>query len=120
VADGVPLHDGLIVNGSQGQIVDNAATLRMDERPWAMKGNIALSHVEGHVAALMRKKDGPQHVDLVVTREPCKGRYGCDERLAEVLPRGSTLSVYVRSGGQLTLYKTFIGTGEAVLPYEQV
>ncbi|GAB1689508.1 hypothetical protein KRM28CT15_13110 [Krasilnikovia sp. M28-CT-15] len=97
-------------------MVDNAATLLREARPWNMESNIALTHVEGHIAALMRKRGSPQRVNLVLTRDPCDGPYGCDERLPDMLPVGSTLTIYVREGGQLRLFKTYAGNGEVVLP----
>ncbi|MEV6596113.1 DddA-like double-stranded DNA deaminase toxin [Actinoplanes sp. NPDC051346] len=114
--NGQALHLGAIVSGAVGQLVNNQATLRMEARPWNMRGNIALAHVEGHVAALMREQNGPRHVSLVITRDPCDGPYGCDERLPDMLPAGSTLTLYVREGGGLRFFKKYIGNGRVVLP----
>lgn len=116
----MPLHLSVIVNGEAGQLVNNAATLRTEDRPWDTKGNVALTHVEGHVAALMRKLGGPRKVSLVVTRDPCEGPYGCDERLPDILPIGSMLAVYVREGGSLRYFKTYEGNGEAVKASDDV
>jgi len=53
--DGTSLTDAPITNGSAYQVVDNARTLRTELRPFGFPGNAALSHVEGHVAAIMRE-----------------------------------------------------------------
>jgi hypothetical protein len=102
-----------IVNGTKGQVVDNAATLRTDLVPWAWRGNVGLTHVEGHVAAMMRERGGPREVILVGTREPCPDKFGCDATLRSMLPRGGVLHVYVRDGnGHTTYFDTYVGTGE--------
>lgn len=112
--DGKPLYPDPLVNGTGGQVVDNAATLRRNELPWSQPSNIGLSHVEGHVAALMRRPGAPARVNLVVSREPCEGRFGCNELLSDMLPAGSTLVVYVRDGGDVRYFNTYHGNGRAV------
>jgi len=49
----------------------------------------AIEHVEGHVAAVMRRPDAPRRVSLLLTRPPCPERpYGCRHMLLALLPRG--------------------------------
>ncbi|GAB1688794.1 DddA-like double-stranded DNA deaminase toxin [Krasilnikovia sp. M28-CT-15] len=112
--DGHELHPEPIVNGAGGQIVDNAATLVRKKAPWSRTGNVGLSHVEGHVAALMRERLELRRVRLVLTRKPCEGDLGCDELLPDMLPEGSMLEVYVREGGQLRFHDRYVGNGKVV------
>jgi hypothetical protein len=76
----------------------------------------ATEHVEGHVAALMRRQDGPRAVSLALTQPPCSRRpYGCEYVVRSLLPRGSRLTVYVADRhGTPRYHGTFIGTGEGV------
>ncbi|WP_412540168.1 DddA-like double-stranded DNA deaminase toxin [Longispora sp. K20-0274] len=119
--DGKTLHDGVITNGAGYQVVDNAATLKPDVEPFNRIGNIGLTHVEGHMAALIRERalaTGEQvHATAVLTKRPCPGPMGCHENLHLMLPFGSTLTVYVREpNGALRQVKTYVGTGLGVKP----
>ncbi|WP_412745319.1 DddA-like double-stranded DNA deaminase toxin [Krasilnikovia sp. MM14-A1004] len=110
------MHPGPIANGARGQIVDNAATLVRDWLPWSRAGNVGLAHVEGHVAALMRERPELEYVHLVLTSEPCKGKFGCNALLRDMLPIGSTLDVYVRERGKLRFHDRYFGNGRVVRP----
>jgi hypothetical protein len=89
--------------------------LRTDLIPWAWRGNVGLTHVEGHVAAIMRQPNGPSEVSLVITRAPCGEEFGCDATLRKMLPPGSVLTVYVQDeNGVPRHYDTYEGTGEGV------
>jgi Double-stranded DNA deaminase toxin A len=113
--DGTPLTDAPITNGSAYQVVDSARTLRTDLRPFGFPGNVALSHVEGHVAAIMREPNAPREVGLVMSRPPCGGKFGCDVSLPKLLPIGSTLTVYVcQPDGSVTYHATYRGDGSGV------
>lgn len=73
-------------------------------------------HVEGHAAAWMRRQEGNQHVVLVVSKEPCAGRQGCDRTLPHILRRGSSLTVYVAEAGKpVRYYQRYEGTGKGVV-----
>jgi hypothetical protein len=102
-----PLHDRPIVNGARGAVVDNRATLR----PRWRHLDVALTHVEGHVAAIMREPDGPKQVVLVVSREPCPGELGCRKLLPGMLPADAHLSVYVADRDGVRYFDTYLGTG---------
>jgi hypothetical protein len=108
-----------IVNGSDGQVVDNARTLRTDVFPYNHRGNIGLSHVEGHVAAIIRERvreasQQSMHVSLVITREPCEGVLGCRKLLRDLIPTGSSITVYVKRDGEPPKwFGTFDGNGKA-------
>lgn len=118
--EGAELTKEPIVNGSAGQIVDNARTLRTDAFPYNIRGNIGLSHVEGHVAAVIRERfmnapTDPLQVSLVLTREPCEGKLSCRKLLRDLIPQGSSITVYVkREDGSLRLFDTFNGNGKAL------
>jgi hypothetical protein len=55
------------------------------------------SHVELKFAMRMRLR-GMQHETIAVNKLPCKGRFGCEELLRDVLPDGSTLTVFGPDG----------------------
>jgi hypothetical protein len=115
-ADGAPLHDGVVVNGAHGALVDNAASLRTDDPviPWHQT-SATRTHVEGHITALMRQPEGPRDVVLVLNRPPCPGQRGCRTLLPGMLPQGSRLHVYVAGeDGNVRLFKTYVGNGRGV------
>lgn len=61
---------------------------------WAVR-----NHVEGHVAALMRERDGPNDVVLYLNKSPCNpGELSCDTLLPDIIPRGARLTVHVVDG----------------------
>jgi len=82
--------------------------------------NIGMTHVEGHVAAIIRERaraapTEPVHASLVLTREPCPGRLGCQALLRDLLPAGSSITVYVKQkSGPPTWFDTFDGNGRVV------
>ncbi len=104
----------LLANGSDQQQVNNRATLREDGN-WR-RLRVALAHVEGHAAALMRANRSYHDMHLVITRRPCEGPLGCDAQLPALLPAGSSLTVWVRSseGAEPKKWHTYPGTGEGV------
>lgn len=62
---------------------------------WHRLGAV-LHHVEGHAAALLRRDGAPKHVTLVISKEPCAiPVIGCQSIIDDVLPRGSSITVYV-------------------------
>lgn len=115
-ADGARLHDGVIVNGEHGALVDNARTLRADDPVIRWRQVSApLAHVEGHVAGVMREPGGPREVTLVISRPPCPGSRGCNALLPGMLPQDSRLHVYVADeSGNARFYKTYNGNGRGV------
>ncbi len=77
--------------------------------------DVALTHVEGHVAALMRAGRAPQRVKLVVSEAPCPQRWGCHRMLPGLLPAGSELDVYVAGeDGSVRHHHTYRGLGTGV------
>ncbi|MGY0234895.1 DddA-like double-stranded DNA deaminase toxin [Longispora urticae] len=120
INDGGRLHPGVITNGTQGQVVDNAATLDQMVEPFGRRGNVGLTHVEGHMAAIIRarvKATGRHvHATAVLTREPCPDiPNGCERTLPKMLPFASTLTIYIKNpDGTLRHHKTYVGTGTGV------
>jgi hypothetical protein len=115
-AGGTPLHEGVVVNGTDGALVDNAASIRTDDPviPWHQV-SATRTHVEGHIAALMRQPEGPKEVVLVVNRPPCPGQRGCRTLLPGMLPQGSRMHVYVAGeDGSVSLFRTYVGNGRGV------
>jgi hypothetical protein len=55
------------------------------------------SHVELKFAMRMRLR-GMKHETIAVNKLPCKGRFGCEELLRDVLPDGSTLTIFGPDG----------------------
>ncbi|MEN3612418.1 DddA-like double-stranded DNA deaminase toxin [Plantactinospora sp. ZYX-F-223] len=95
----------------------NAPGLRRDDKTnqWHRLKS-AVEHVEGHVAAIMRRGTGPKDAVLVVSQPPCPGPYGCATILPALLPAGSRLAVYVvGTDGRTRYWKTYTGTGEATI-----
>ena len=62
----------------------------------------ALTHVEGHTAALMHQTGAKDGV-LYINNEPCAGRPGCDKMLPLMLPPSAELRV-IGPGGFDKLY----------------
>jgi hypothetical protein len=56
------------------------------------------SHVEAHAAAYLRLHPDIRDATLYLNRVPCKGPRGCKENLADMLPEGTTLTVYAPGG----------------------
>ncbi|MDG4834114.1 SCP1.201-like deaminase [Solwaraspora sp. WMMD1047] len=72
----------------------------------------ATQHVEGHAAAILRRPAAPAEAILVVSAPPCGGPKGCHRRLAEMLPVGTTLRVYVAGDGDTpTWWADYHGNG---------
>jgi nucleic acid/nucleotide deaminase of polymorphic system toxin len=71
-------------------------------KPWGFNGNIK-THVEAHVATLMRKGDLKQ-AELWINNAPCSGVRGCDAMLPRMLPEGSELTVH-GPGNVVKVYK---------------
>lgn len=70
---------------------------------------VARDHVEGHVAALLRRAGAPKEATLYLNNRPCPGRYGCDKTLEDQLPNGTKLTVYWRGG-----HKVYRGNGKGM------
>jgi hypothetical protein len=95
----------------------NAPGLRRDDKvnQWHRLKS-AIEHVEGHVAAIMRRDTGPKDAVLVLSQPPCPGPYGCATILPALLPARSRLAVYVvGTDGRTRYWKTYTGTGEATI-----
>lgn len=71
-------------------------------KPWGFNGNIK-THVEAHVATLMRKGDLKQ-AELWINQLPCDGLRGCDRMLPRMLPEGAELTVH-GPGDVVQIYK---------------
>ncbi|MFC6022806.1 DddA-like double-stranded DNA deaminase toxin [Plantactinospora solaniradicis] len=101
-------------SGEEGPAAGAPGLRRDSPRRWHQNA-AATQHVEGHVAAIMRRPEGPRHAVLVVSKRPCPGELGCHRLLPELLPKGATLTVYVAGkDASPRLWKTYLGTGEGV------
>lgn len=65
-------------------------------------------HAESHAAALMRQMDISE-ATLYINNIPCSGIYSCQNMLADRLPTGATLHIYVGYGTNYTYFGSFIG-----------
>lgn len=73
-----------------------------------------MDHVEPHAAAIMRRPEAPRRAILVINNIPCHeaGKpLMCEPLLPDLLPVGSTLTVYVSDGNGTQFHKTYTGTG---------
>jgi len=97
----------------QGRKLPNIA------RNWRM-AIPAVFHAEGHAAAALRDlaKQSPDtelNAEIAINNRPCDGPLGCDDILPALLPRDSKLRVYMNDEHrQLSWYKDYTGTGEAI------
>lgn len=77
-----------------------------------------MDHVEPQAAAIMRRPGVPRDGILVVNNAPC-GELDqplmCDPLLPDILPEGSTLTVYLSDGADTTFYRTYTGTGRRIV-----
>jgi hypothetical protein len=119
-ADGQPIwrdarNDPNIQSGRIGP-GDGAPGLRRSDRERWHQIKPAVEHVEGHVAALMRRGDGPREAWLIVTRAPCEQvPYGCDRILPDILPFGRTIHIYVaQPDGPPRYWNSYTGNGRGV------
>lgn len=62
------------------------------------------SHVEAKFAMFMRER-GLMHETIVVNKQPCPGRYGCDELLNRFVPPGGSLTIFGPGGFKETYPK---------------
>lgn len=97
-------------NDSAGEGLENRLA-----RAWS-----TTDHVEGHVAAWMRRNVDVKVLNLLLNKMPCPGERGCDETLAAKIGQGTVIRVYVAdadvSGNRtVRLHDTYRGTGEGVL-----
>jgi len=95
---------------SDGDKIDDERFVsgRVESARQRLAGRYALvrtftDHVEGHVAARLRMPGGPAHVILVQNQEPCKYAAGCDRLLRDVLPVGTSITVYVKDDLSFTV-----------------
>jgi hypothetical protein len=56
--------------------------------------NSALDHVEGHVAAILRRAGASKDVTLYINNRPCPDKMGCYAILGDLLPVGTKLTLY--------------------------
>ncbi|WP_353850391.1 DddA-like double-stranded DNA deaminase toxin [Solwaraspora sp. WMMA2065] len=107
-------HGGLIWSGDDGP-GRGAPGLRRDSPLRWHQMAAATQHVEGHVAAMLRRPGAPTEATLVVSVQPCGGPKGCNRRLAEMLPVGTTLRVYVAGAdNRTTWWADYRGNGRGV------
>lgn len=114
--EGRPLHDLRLISGQTRWL--GSVTEGLGRLPHDMAGHEVLKHVEGQVAALMRRSGSPQDAVVFINKDMCDGRLGypgCPEVLPKVLPEGSTLTVYEvdpATPGTFKRRQVFRGTGE--------
>jgi hypothetical protein len=103
--------DGRLRSGAVGACRD---TLKED---WHPTDQVTWEHVEGHAAAYLREPDTPDHLDIVVNNEPCRGNgpyVGCEEVLRDEIPQGKSMTVYVTDSRITRPHDTYHGTGRGV------
>lgn len=70
------------------------------------------THVEAHLATLMRHPSAPKHVVLFIDRPPCPKKFGCAKNLQHLVPKGSTVTIYVAlKDGMVEPWGRVTGTG---------
>ncbi|MET7993479.1 DddA-like double-stranded DNA deaminase toxin [Amycolatopsis sp. NPDC005232] len=91
-----------IVSGNDADAAEAARLLR--EKGIPQRGDVTTTaDVEQKIAARM-VREGRKHVDIVQNNRPCRGVFGCDTLLPEILPEGYTLTVHAPN-----YRKTFTG-----------
>jgi len=108
-SNGEKLHEGLLINGSRNEVVDNRSTLK----PRWQKVDAARSHVEGHASGILRTRQIDRAV-LVLTGRPCPGQVGCHTTFAGLLDENTRVDVYVADNGNAVYWGTYTGTGKGV------
>ena len=114
-SDKSPVHGFLVApNGSaipvtSGKNMDTVSDLLRTYRP------IAVDHAEGRAARQMRRY-AVTKADLVINDEPCNyPQVGCRDAVPEMLPEGSTLTIWVREAdGSLRYFGTCRGNGKGI------
>jgi hypothetical protein len=98
-------HDGTeeeLVSGEHDEYYSKVRDFLRDRNIGPKHGQImSPSHVETKFAMRMRLQ-GLKHETIVVNQRPCKGRFGCEELLGDILPPGSTLTVFGPNGFKRT------------------
>ncbi len=82
------------------------------KEPWKSLASMT-RHVEGHAAAAMRR-DGIWDATLYLNMKPCKGPGGCLERLEEVMPDGSRLTIFKIFKNGSVWRRVFYGNGRGL------
>lgn len=110
---GLPIGDGVIESGYTGPARDAEG---IDPRQRLLFGaHFARTHVEAHLAAMMRKRRDFNDVTLVINNVPDRDQVGCQKYLQDIMPRGSSMAVYVKDDKGLRYWGRFSGNGKAVL-----
>ncbi|MEV0291138.1 DddA-like double-stranded DNA deaminase toxin [Kribbella sp. NPDC050820] len=97
-------HDGIedLVSGEHDEYFPKVRDFLRQRNIGPKHGQITSpSHVETKFAMRMRLQ-GLKHEIIVVNQRPCKGRFGCEELLGDILPSGSTLTVFGPNGFKRT------------------
>jgi hypothetical protein len=95
------------------------SSLADDLVPRARTWMSAISHVEAHVAAMMRRGQAPDHVTVVVNNDVCTGARSCDSLLPGMLRPGQRMRVYVadpQSPDGVRFYRDYEGNGKGIRP----
>lgn len=71
-------------------------------------------HAEAKAVAAVREASGDQHVTMAIDEEPCQGVKGCDATLPDIIPAGSSITVYLRGGDSVSLYRYCQGNGRGI------
>jgi hypothetical protein len=84
---GVPPHTATLANSARGAVADD----RVRPRPEWQQMNVAVTHVEGHTAAIMRQR-GIDHVALVITARPSRTGASSNQGAIGVAPLSPAVS----------------------------
>lgn len=81
--------------------------------PWNSPDSTMTWHVEGHAAAIMRRgkiKDAT----LYLNTHPCMKPNGCHGSISDVLPAGSTLTIFYQKGRSSVGIRVYEGNGKGL------
>lgn len=110
---GLPIGDDIIESGYNGPARDAAGIDPQNRKLFG--ANFARTHVEAHLSAIMRQQREHKDTTLVINNGPDDDVLGCQSNLEDIMPRGSTIAVYVRDRNGLRYWGKFTGNGKAVL-----
>ncbi|BCJ65719.1 DddA-like double-stranded DNA deaminase toxin [Polymorphospora rubra] len=78
---------------------------------------VVMDHAEAQAGAVLRRPGAPTDATLVINNAPCDDPnlpLVCEKILAEILPAGSRLTVYLTDSDRTWLHRVYTGTGEGI------
>ncbi|MFB6395223.1 DddA-like double-stranded DNA deaminase toxin [Polymorphospora lycopeni] len=92
-------------------------SLADDLVPRARGWMTVISHVESYAAAMMRRNQAPDSVDVVVNNDVCVGPLSCDTLLPGLLRPGQRMRVWVKAPETpegVRYYDEYEGNGKGI------